>query len=175
MEDAFLIRPARREDRDALGALWAALLDEQAALDVRFAPAEDALERWRNDFPVWLQDEQQHLVVAEAKGELVGFITAQRWTPPPVYAEAHEVFIDEAYVRPEVRGKGIGTRLVEEVKAWAAKLDVDRLRLRMLVANEAGRRFWQRQGAEPFVATFTIDRDRTAPEATREKKAKLGF
>ena len=114
-------------------------------------------------------------MVAEAKGELVGFITAQRWAPPPVYAEAREVFIDEVYVRPEVRSQGVGTRLVEEVQAWAATLDVDRLRLRMLVANEAGRRFWQRQGAQSFVTTFTIERVRPALEASREKKAKLGF
>ena len=175
MENAFTLRQARRDDRDALGALWVALLEEQAALDVRFALAEDALERWRNDFPGWLHDERRRLTVAEAEGELVGFIAAQRWTPPPVYAEAREVFIDEVYVRPEMRGQGVGTRLVEDTKAWAATLDADRLRLRMLEANEAGRRFWQRQGAEPLVTTLTIERKREPPEAVHEKKAKLGF
>ena len=175
MEDAFLIRAARKDDRDALGTLWVALLEEQAALDIRFALAEDALERWCNDFPAWLQDERRRLVVAESGEALAGFIAAQRWAPPPVYAEAREVFIDEVYVRPEVRGRGVGSRLVADVRAWAAALEAHRLRLRMLVANESGRQFWQRQGAEPFAETLTIERKHPVAAVAREKKAKLGF
>ena len=174
-ENTATLRRARRADRDALGALWMALLEEQAGLDVRFAPAGDALERWRNDFPAWLHDERRRLVVAEQADALVGFVSAERWTSPPIYTASAEVFIDELYVRPEWRRRGLGGRLVQEMGAWAEEVGAERLRLRMLAANEAGRRFWARQGARPFITTLTIEREQAAPTSEKEARARLGF
>ena len=175
MDNVFTLRRAHRGDRDALGALWMALLEEQAALDVRFAPADDALERWRNEFPTWLHDERRRLIVAGQAGTLDGFIAAERWTSPPVYAAATEIFIDELYVRPEARRQGLGSRLIREIEAWAEEMKAERLRLRLLTANEAGRRFWTRQGAQPFVATLTIEREHTTSASRKTARARLGF
>ena len=177
--ETLTLRRARRGDRDGLGALWMALLEEQAALDVRFAPAPDALERWRNDFPAWLHDERRRLVVAAHAGEPVGFVSAERWTSAPVYAASAEVFIDELYVRPAWRRRGLGSRLVQEIEAWADELGAERLRLRVLEANEAGRPFWARHGAKPFATTLTIERERpasaSAPTSEEERRGRLGF
>lgn len=172
------IRQASRSDSEALGALWMALLNEQAVHDDRFALAADALERWRNDFPEWLYDERRRILVAEGNGTLLGFVVAQRWAPSPIYAASSEIFIDELYVCPEVRGGGLGTRLVDGIKAWATSLQADRLRLRVLVANDAGQAFWKAQGARPFATTLTVEMEGVpSEEANREKKekARLGF
>ncbi len=169
------IRRAREADRQRLGALWLGLLAEQAALDPRFGAADDALERWQNDFPYWLHDDGRRLFVAELAGDLAGFVSAHRWAPPPVYAEADEVYIDELYVTPSARGQGLGGRLVEAVRAWAETLGAERLRVGVLAANAAGRAFWERQQARPFAVTFTIElQDRAAP-AQEKKRGRLGF
>lgn len=173
MTKTITVRRARREDEETLAFLWVQFLQEQTSLDPRFAVAEDALDRWRNDFPLWVGDESRRIFVAEAGG-IVGFATAHRWWPPPIYAEASEVYVDELYVTPASRRGGVGRRLVEAVQAWAGTLGADRLRLGMLAANENGALFWERLGARPFSVTLTIDLEKP-PGASEAPKRKLGF
>ncbi len=170
------LRRARKEDQQQIGALWLWLLDEHAAMDPRFGVADDALERWSNDFEYWLADEHSRVFVAEQEGVLVGFVTACLWEPPPLYAASEEVYINELYVVAELRGQGVGRRLVEAVKVWAEALPVERLRIGVLAANTAGRAFWQRQQAQPLSLTLTIDLEKSvAPAKVEKKKARLGF
>lgn len=179
--DAATIRRARMQDQEAVGGLWEAFMEEQAALDTRFVVAGDALERFYNDFSIWLQDETQCLfvaeaVVAEAGGAFLGFARAHRWGPSPIYADASEVYLDELYVAEDVRRQGVGRQLAEAVHRWAEALQADRVRLSTLAANEAGRAFWRQQGAAAFFETLTVE---LAPDRTeQEQKAvrrPLGF
>ena len=163
------VRRARKADQERLGRLWMNLLEEQAALDDRFAVAGDALERWRNDYRVWLADETHRLFVAERKGArpeggerqstLVGFAAAHRRGVPPIYEAAAEVYLSELYVHPDARRQGVGTRLAQAVREWAAALRADRIRLGVLAANETARLFWAQQQAMPLTHTLTIELD----------------
>jgi GNAT superfamily N-acetyltransferase len=191
--DGVVIRPARERDAAAVGRLWLDLLEAQAALDERMGVADDALERWRNDFPMWLRDDTRRIIVAEATGEakagegtgsegttaIHGFASAHRWGPAPVYRDAPEVFLDELYVRPAARRQGIGSRLVAAVTDWADEGDAHRIRLRVLDANEEGRAFWEAQDAVAFTHTLTLERphdDETkGQEAESEGSKKIGF
>ncbi|MDQ7040695.1 MAG: GNAT family N-acetyltransferase [Rhodothermus sp.] len=150
------IRPARWDDAEALETLWWRLLEEQAALDPTFAPAADARRRWRNDFMLWVRDRMYRLLVAEHSRELIGFISAHQWSPPPIYRQELEVYINELYVLPGYRRQGIGAQLVAAVRAWAQEIGAVRLRLGVLAANREGLAFWERQQARPFSITLTI-------------------
>lgn len=150
------IRRARQDDIDALAALWEAFLQEQTSLDDRIGPADDALARWRNDVPVWLDDAAYHLVVAASADGLLGFVAAHRWTPPPIYRADAEVYLTELYVAPDARERGIGTALVQSVQAWAHALDADRIRLQVLTANDDGKAFWDARAATPLSETRTL-------------------
>ncbi|RMF59646.1 MAG: GNAT family N-acetyltransferase [Bacteroidetes bacterium] len=172
MNNTFDIRSARPEDEEVLGRLWLQFLREQAALDARFRVAEDALIRWRNDYPHWLRDASRRLFVAVRVGEVVGFVTAQWWTPPPIYAPSAEVHVNELYVRPEARGQGAGKGLLQAVRAWAEAEGAERLRLAVLEANEVGNAFWQRHRARPFVRTMTIDLE---PDPRPRRERRIGF
>lgn len=187
MENAPDIRPARRADRDALGALWVAFLREQTEHDPRLGVADDALERWQNDYAMWLNDGSRCLSVAapddddDASGDdIVGFVAAEQWGPPPIYAEASEVYLTELYVMPAARRNGIGRQLVGAVRKWAEAKGAVRIRLRALVRNEAGQAFWAAQQAEPLSTVFTIDLNPDAAsddESDDESKAsrRIGF
>ena len=169
------IRRARREDRKRLGALWLQLLRRRAQIDPRFEVADDALERWRNDFPFWLADENRCLFVVEEAGELAGFAAAHRWTPPPIYAVSDEVSLNELYVLPEAQGQGLGTRLVEAVQAWAEDLGAHRMRVDVLAADEAGRAFWERQEARLLSLTYTVDLDPSTSSGKQPSQGRIGF
>lgn len=168
------VRRARPSDLDALADLWITLLREQAALDPRFAPSDDAQARFRNDVPVWLEDDTRRLFVADDDGTLVGFATAHRWSPAPIYAFASEVYVDELYVKEAHRGHDVGRALVQAVVDWADALKAHRVRAGVLAANERGLAFWKEQGAEPYSVTVTIERDGPARE-DEASRGKLGF
>lgn len=170
------VRRAQPADQEAVGTLWQHLLDEQSDLDDRMGAAEDALERWNNDFPVWLEDETARIYVAEdEEGGVAGFATARRWGPPPIYEESSEVYLDELYVRPEARRSGYGTQLVHAVRHWSDQIGARRIRLRVLTSNHAGRSFWAAQDAIPLSMTFTIEGESSRETADDEGSKKIGF
>ena len=170
------VRRAQKQDSKPVGALWLRLLDEHAAIEPRFGVADDALERWTNDFAHWVDDEQYRVFVAELESEVVGFVTAALWKPLPIYTQAEEVYINELYVTTAVRAQGIGRRLIDAVRTWAETIQAERLRVGVLAANAEGRAFWERLDAQPFLQTLTIALEKQAIPATeKKKKARLGF
>ncbi len=169
------VRRAQPDDQAVVGDLWVELLDAQGALDDRFGVAEDARDRWNNDFPRWLDDETYRVYVAETDGEIVGFASAHRWGPPPIYEESSEVYLDELYVHPEARREGVGTQLANAVRDWTDRIGARRLRLEVLAANEAARAFWTAQDAQPLSLTFTLESDGFEAEEDDEGSKKIGF
>ncbi len=173
--DGATIRRAKTEDADRIGELWLALLEEQAEHDARIGVADDALERWQNDFPMWLDGETRRLFVAEKNGTIQGFASAHRWGPPPIYAESEEVYLDEIYVSPEARRCGLGSALVASVREWAESAGAERVRLQVLAQNEAGNQFWEAHEAAPLVVTRTIECTPAEGAAEDEGSKKIGF
>ncbi|PSQ95022.1 MAG: N-acetyltransferase [Bacteroidetes bacterium SW_7_64_58] len=151
------VRRAQSDDQTTVGDLWVQLLREQDELDDRFGVADNARERWDNDFPQWLDDETYRIYVAEADDEIVGFASAHRWGPPPIYEESSEVYLDELYVRPEDRRQGLATQLVNAVRDWTDRIGARRLRLNVLATNDAALDFWATQDARPLTTTLTIE------------------
>ena len=149
------------------------LLASQSELDSRFSPSEDALQRWMNDFPVWVARDSRRIYVADEDGAVRGFISAERWSPPPIYREVSEVYIDELYVHPDHRRRGLGRALVSEVTSWAREVGAHRVRAGTLAANSEGRAFWERVGASAFTVTYTMDVQ--APAEPDVRRSKLGF
>jgi GNAT superfamily N-acetyltransferase len=169
------IRPAQSQDRDLVAECWLEFLNEQTTLDERFRLSADALSRWTNDFPFWLSDSTRTLLVAEEDGEIQGFVTAHEWSPPPIYEDSFEVYVNEIYVRPEYRGRGFGRSLLDEVAKWAGSRGARRLRLSMLAANEGARAFWKSRQASDFSVTLTIDLEQPETAQPAAKRGKIGF
>jgi GNAT superfamily N-acetyltransferase len=171
------VRRASEDDQEAVGQLWLQLLHDQAALDERLEIADDALDRWRNDFAVWLADETRRVYVAAPDdGAIEGFVTARRWGPPPIYEDASEVYIDELCVADDAQRSGLGTQLVAAVRHWAETLPAERIRFSVLAANEGGRAFWQALDGTPFSVTMTIELPAADPEeAAAEASRPMGF
>jgi len=107
----FALRPYAPDDEDASVALW--LRTWQAAYpDVDFAERiEWWRARWRNELLPAAQ-----VVIAEAEGEMIGFITVDPRT----------LYLDQLVVAPEHWRSGLGARLVVEAKRLSPRgLDLD--------------------------------------------------
>ncbi len=170
------IRTAQASDRDDVVRLWMELLRSQEVLDERFSPSEDAQVRWRNDFGEWIDRQSRRLFVAVADGRTRGFVTAERSSPPPIFRGRSEVYIDELFVDPDFRRRGVGTELVEAVRQWAESLGAERIRAGLLAANDEGRTFWKRVGGEPMTITIGIELSSPGADATLpHERRRIGF
>ena len=152
------VRRAVLADRAAAVALWTALHREHEALDARYRLADDAADRWATDVADWTRSDGDRVWLAHdaADGPPVGLLTAHLATPPPTFAAALWVWVDDLYVAPAARGRGVASLLLDEARIWAHGHGATEVRAGVLASNPAGRAFWARQGAADVSAVVAI-------------------
>ncbi len=83
--------------------------------------------------------------VAEDGGDVIGmaiwFVKFSTWTG------RHGIFLEDLFVRPEARGRGVGRALVRELAWLAHSADYARVDWSVLDWNEDALRFYQALGA----------------------------
>lgn len=82
--------------------------------------------------------------------ELVGFITGTVVHRPPVLLPHRDGLVDNAYVRPEWRRKGIGSRLCRMLLDWFVRQEIREVRIHYQVSNRAAAAFWEKMGFRPW-------------------------
>ena len=122
----FQLRRYRADDEDAAIALWLATW-QRAYPEIDFA-ARVAWwrERWRSELVP-----TANIVVAEAAGALIGFVTIDL-----------EGYLDQLVVAPEHWGSALGSALVDEAK----RLSPDGVTLLVNTDNARAIRFYRRNG-----------------------------
>jgi GNAT superfamily N-acetyltransferase len=152
------IRLAHHRDAGEIARLWRDLLSEQHDVDSGFNISDDAVERWLNDFKEWVEaPDVRHIIVADSDDGIAGFASAQLWWPPPVYEQVLEVYLDELYVRPSDRRKGIGSQIMTDVLEWARDREARCVRLGTLSANAGALEFWTKKGAAQVAVTLSLE------------------
>lgn len=96
-------------------------------------------------------------LVAEQDGELLGFVLAYR---PPTRSE--ELFVWQIGVAPEARGRGLGTRMLDELLGQPGCKGVAYLTATVSPDNEASRRMFAAVARHRGVAFSTNPRFRSA-------------
>ncbi|RQT34271.1 GNAT family N-acetyltransferase [Burkholderia cepacia] len=102
-------------------------------------PTEHAT-RWRQYFDR-NENERGLVLIAEADGEPVGFVSAERPVDP-----ALGVLLDCLHVHPSHHGGGTGKHMIEAVRAWARTLGVHQVHLKVLAGNERAIGFYEHNG-----------------------------
>jgi putative acetyltransferase len=126
MTTPFQLRPYRADDEDAAIALWQQTW-QQAYPAIDFAARVTWWrERWRGELVP-----DAAIIVAEAAGALVGFVTID----PSGY-------LDQLVVAPAHWGSALATLLVDEAK----RLSPDRITLKVNNDNVRAIRFYERNG-----------------------------
>lgn len=124
------------ELREMVAAYWAELVPEApVARDSRRAAAYFA-EHFRfgdDTVSLWW------VLVDTAK---VGFVRVDRWRTE----DERGVFIRDFYIRPEIRRQGVGTAVVQAIRAVAERDGWVRIDLNVRADNPGGIAFWRSQG-----------------------------
>ena len=151
LQDSTLsIRAYRAGDRDAVIRLHQELqLYERAFRPSRAVGLEisrqqvDEYETMLND-----EDEDAHLIVADAGDELIGF--AFFLVEDELLEEPREqVYVQDLMVTANRRRSGTGTRIMQVIRELMAHRGIRKMDLQVLVGNEAAIEFYRAQGFEP--------------------------
>jgi ribosomal protein S18 acetylase RimI-like enzyme len=81
-----------------------------------------------------------------ADGKLCGYIALCRGFS--IEFNGFDAFVDEFYLLSEFRGRGIGRRVLEQIRPLARRLDINALHLEVARDNERARRLYRAAGFE---------------------------
>ena len=151
-----LIRPARAQDLPAVIALWRQLQEINAAFDPRLALGEGAADWFVGYLRDQLDNPQMAVLVAEEDRLVVGYTFGQVMRRPTL-ASGDCGYIADVCVRDGWRGRGIGRRLHDRLRAWFLAQGVRAVEVQVVRANPAAQAFWRKMGYNDFLRTLRAD------------------
>ena len=148
-----IIRRARPDDTASIGALWLELVAYHRQLDEAMpVAADDGVHRYESRIGSQIDDPYSCVLVAEADGQVVGYVTAMIVDMlPDVFLAESTGFLGDIYVQPDRRGQGIGRDLVQAVKDWLRARGVHNLEWYVAAENADGLRFWRAMGGRAIM------------------------
>jgi GNAT superfamily N-acetyltransferase len=105
------------------------------------------------------------VLVAEADGRLAGYLAAV--TVLSIEHQGVMAEIDEFFVLPEARARGVGARLLAAAESALAGRGCVRLQLQLAAANAAAREFYEHRGYRPRDGYRLLDKPLAAAPQRR--------
>ncbi len=137
-----MIRRARPADVPAIHGLIRDLAEYERAADQVTGTAQDL------DRTLFGPEPAVFAHVAEHDGDIGGF--ALWFLNYSTWVGRHGIYLEDLYVRPELRGAGYGRQFLAELAALCVERGYGRLEWSVLDWNEPARGFYARLGAEPM-------------------------
>ena len=167
MTDHVEVRPGTLADLPALEPLWVSVHRQHTRSMPELAPYVDDKQTWAARSQLYrelLGKTGTILLLADAGHDLAGYglahvmpatgtWTADTWQTGELIGE-----IESLSVLPSYRGRGIGSRLLDELISQLAATGVHDLVLGVLPGNTAAIRLYQRYGFQPtwsYLSRFT--------------------
>ncbi len=130
---------------DSLKQLWMRLAREMFETGYFIIPSEANAEKWVRFIREGLAEEKSFLLVARSDGKPVGFV--QGSVPKfPLEVSEPAGTIDNLYVLPEFRGRGIGKKLMAEGLKTLKTRGVKAVRLSVLKENRVAIKLYEKLG-----------------------------
>ena len=148
------VRPAEEEDVTTIAAIWMEFMQYHAQFDVSMKPREGAEAVFGDYLKTCLGDENRRIIVAEDKGDIVGYAMGRIDQRPPIYDETVFGFITDVAVTESRRREGIGSALAMELYQWYSSRLVTTIEAYVQNSNTMAKDFWQKQGFISWVTTI---------------------
>ena len=147
----FTIRAARESDAGILLTLIRELAEYERLLDAVVSTEDDLLHSFFGE------QRCAGALIAESSGSAAGF--AIFFTTFSTFVGRPGLWLEDLYVRPEFRKRGIGLALFRQVAALAVERNCGRMEWAVLDWNEPAIKFYRSLGAVPMSdwTTFRLD------------------
>jgi GNAT superfamily N-acetyltransferase len=86
------------------------------------------------------------LFVAASEERTVGFISGELRQGSSTFLPKTWASVDDVFVEPEYRNRGMGRALLQSVRDWAQERGADGISLQVAAANARGRKFYEDLG-----------------------------
>jgi GNAT superfamily N-acetyltransferase len=144
-----IIRAAKAEDCETIGAFWQALVAHHHDLDSDLPQAlADGAARYATRILEQLDDPyRQTLVALDDDGKLIGYVLGMVMDFMPDLFEQERVgMLADIFVLPEHRGQGVGKALVLALCDWFRARRVTSYEYYVAAKNPQAQAFWQAMG-----------------------------
>ena len=141
IDDHIVLRPARREDA-ALIVNFIRELAEYEHLTHLVEVSEENLQRYI------FEEKKVEVIIAEYDAKPAGF--ALFFNNFSTFLGKPGIYIEDIFVRPEFRGKGLGKNMLAYIARLVQERDCGRLEWACLDWNKPSIEFYKNQGAQPM-------------------------
>jgi RimJ/RimL family protein N-acetyltransferase len=137
-----MIRQAEEQDAEKFAKLIHEV--ERTSNYMLFGPGERTFnpDAQRRMIQAFKSENNSNIFLAEAENELVGYLIARGGSASRNQHTAYLVI----GIMERHRGRGVGTKLFEELLTWANKGKIHRLELTVVTDNLAGLRLYKKMG-----------------------------
>jgi GNAT superfamily N-acetyltransferase len=146
MDTDFTIRAGRKDDAAEAARLWMRSAEEHTAHDRIYETAPGAEKTMRRFLADVANSGYSFLFVAAAGDRTVGFISGELRQGSPTFLPRTWASVDDVFVEPEYRNRGMGRALLQSVNDWAQERGADGISLQVAAANARGRKFYEDLG-----------------------------
>jgi ribosomal protein S18 acetylase RimI-like enzyme len=144
--DEIAFRNATPDDIHAIVELWNESALYHAAHEPRYQFALDVTEPTENYYLKHINSESSIVAVAQSVDSIIGFVCVLVQERPPVFIPRKFGFVDGIFVSPDVRRKGVGTRLWQIAIDWLQQKGVSKINLTVATRNPHAVEFWRKMG-----------------------------
>ena len=146
MDTDFTIRAGRKDDAAEAARLWMRSAEEHTAHDRVYETSPGAEKTMRRFLADVANSGYSFLFVAAAGNRTVGFISGELRQGSPTFLPRTWASVDDVFVEPEYRNRGMGSALLQSVRDWAQERGADGISLQVAAANARGRKFYEDLG-----------------------------
>jgi len=154
-----LIRRAEPCDAASLGELGISLMQTHYAFDERrfLEPTQADAAGYAQFLESQLGDDDSIVMVAEQRGQIVGYVYAA--VEPLSWKDLRDEcgFIHDLLVTDAARGHGAGEGLLNAAIEWLQQRGMPRVVLGTAAQNERARRLFERRGFRPTMIEMTLE------------------
>ena len=142
------VRVAKHQEIDRVAALWGLITEHHEPLDPLFRMRRGPVAEGelRELLRALHRDPDAVILVFDRAGTPEGLCIVRIDRAPPILEETERAEITDLGVRPELRRRGVGRRLVEEAHEWVRDRGVARVEIQVAHGNREGQAFWRALG-----------------------------
>jgi len=152
-EAGVTVRPPREGDEEGLANLILRFYSLNEEFDPAWSLARDARERAASVARRYIAGSEGLVLLAEVEGRLAGYVRAVR-REYPLLENPLMLVIEELYVLPQFRGRGIGRVLIAEVERAARSMGAGAVAAEVPAKNTVALSLYNGQGFRELARVY---------------------